>query len=66
MREIDALFCASDFYHRTAVEVYRDGAQLFLTDNDTDNIDNLGGGSYTYRVCEEGATTCSNEAVVSF
>ena len=32
----------------------------------TDNIDQRGGGSYTYQVCEAGTDTCSNEAVVAF
>ncbi len=53
----------------TNVDVYRDGAKIVATENDgfyTDNIDQLGGGSYTYQVCEEGSTICSNEAVVTF
>jgi hypothetical protein len=53
----------------THVDVYRDGALLITTTNDgtyTDNIDNVGGGSYTYRVCEAGTSTCSNEATVIF
>jgi N-acetylmuramoyl-L-alanine amidase len=51
------------------VDVYRDRALIFTTDNDglyTDNIDQRGGGSYTYQVCEGGTSTCSNEATVSF
>jgi serine protease len=32
----------------------------------TDNINNKGSGSYTYRVCEVASATCSNEATVSF
>lgn len=32
----------------------------------TDNIDKKGGGSYTYKVCDPGTTTCSNEATVIF
>ena len=53
----------------TDVDVYRDGALIATTANDgfyTDNIDQRGGGSYTYQVCEAGTTTCSNEATVSF
>ena len=50
------------------VDVYRDGALITTTSNDgayTDNIDNRGGGSYTYEVCEAGTTSsCSNEATV--
>jgi PKD repeat protein len=51
------------------VDVYRDGALLITTPNDgayTDNIDKVGGGSYTYWVCEAGTSTCSNEAMVIF
>ncbi len=53
----------------TSVDVYRDGAPLITTDNDgfyTDNIDQRGGGSYTYKICEAGTDTCSNEATVTF
>jgi endonuclease/exonuclease/phosphatase family metal-dependent hydrolase len=53
----------------TKVDIYRDGAFLTTTTNDgshTDHIDNTGGGSYTYRVCEEATSTCSNEATVTF
>jgi hypothetical protein len=32
----------------------------------TDNINARGGGSYTYRVCEAGTTTCSNTVTVTF
>ena len=51
------------------VDVYRDDNLTATTANDgayTDNINNRGGGSYTYRVCEAGTTTCSNDATVSF
>ena len=53
----------------TKVDVYRDRALIFATDNDgfyTDNIDQRGGGSYTYQVCEEGTSTCSNEATITY
>lgn len=53
----------------TDVDVYRDGAVIITTANDgfyTDNINNTGGGSYTYQVCEAGTATCSNEATVNF
>jgi len=53
----------------TNVDVYRDGSVIATTENDgfyTDNIDQVGGGSYTYKVCEAGTTTCSNEATVNF
>jgi len=51
------------------VDVYRDGALIAPTDNDgfyTDNIDQVGGGSYTYHVCEVGSGTCSNVVTVNF
>jgi hypothetical protein len=51
------------------VDVYRGGEHMTTTANDgayTDNIDQRGGGSYSYQVCEAGTSTCSNEAVVSF
>ena len=47
------------------VDVYRDGGKIAVTDNDgsyTDNTGNKGGRSYTYKVCEAGTNTCSNEA----
>jgi PKD repeat protein len=53
----------------TDVEVYRDSTLIATTGNDgfyTDNIDQRGGGSYTYQVCEAGTSTCSNEATVNF
>lgn len=53
----------------TAVDVYRDGAMITTTANDgfhTDPIDKSGGGSYVYRICESGTSTCSNEATVTF
>jgi PKD repeat protein len=51
------------------VDVYRDGALSETTANDgayTDATNNVGGGSYTYQVCEERTTTCSNEVTVNF
>jgi len=51
------------------VDVYRDGTVITTTANDgfyTDNIDNRGGGSYVYQVCEAGTSTCSNQATVIF
>ena len=51
------------------VDVYRDGALIVTTRNDgfyTDRIDGSGHGSFTYKVCEAGTQTCSNEATVIF
>ncbi|MFW6202261.1 MAG: S8 family serine peptidase [Gemmatimonadota bacterium] len=53
----------------TDVDVYRDGELIATTANDgfyTDDIDQRGRGTYTYRVCEAGTSTCSNDATVSF
>ena len=49
--------------------MFRDGAKISTTANNgayTDNIGKKGGGSYTYKVCEAGTTTCSNEVSVSY
>lgn len=51
------------------VDVWRNGVKVATTANDgvhTDPIDQRGGGSYTYRICEAGTATCSNEATVTF
>lgn len=52
------------------VDVYRDGSVIATVQNSgsyTDNIDHRGGNAvYTYKVCEAGTATCSNEAVVAF
>ncbi|HLE97654.1 MAG TPA: S8 family serine peptidase [Candidatus Thermoplasmatota archaeon] len=51
------------------VDVFRNGAKIVTTANDgahTDPINKKGGGSYLYKVCEAGTTTCSNEATVTF
>ena len=53
----------------TNVDIYRNGALLTTTANDgahTDNIGLRGGGSHTYRVCDAGTSTCSNDATVTF
>jgi subtilisin family serine protease len=51
------------------VDVYRDGAVVATVDNTgayTHVTNQVGGGSHTYRVCEAGTSTCSNEAVVNY
>jgi hypothetical protein len=51
------------------VDVFRNNSMITTTTNDgfhTDNINNRGGGSYTYRVCEEGTLTCSNNVTIAF
>jgi serine protease len=51
-----------------SVDIFRNNTKI-TTDNDgahTDVIGGRGGGSYTYKLCEAGTTTCSNEVTVSF
>jgi matrixin/Big-like domain-containing protein len=53
----------------TTVDVYRSNTKISTTANDgsmTDAIDNRGGGSYTYKVCAAGTSTCTNQATVTF
>jgi len=53
----------------TSVDIYRNSAKIQTTANDgvaTDNINRKGSGSYTYKVCAAGTTTCTNQAGVSF
>jgi len=53
----------------TGVDVFRNGSKVATTTNDgfyTDNIDRRGGGTYTFKVCEAGTPTCSNESTVVF
>lgn len=53
----------------TSVDVFRNGSKITTTANDgayTDAMNTKGGGTYTYKVCEAGTSTCSNEATVSF
>ncbi|MEX2467698.1 MAG: PKD domain-containing protein, partial [Gemmatimonadota bacterium] len=53
----------------TNVDIYRNGTVVATTANDgayTDSINNRGGGSYTYQICEAGTSTCSNEVTVTF
>jgi len=50
-------------------DVYRNGVIITTTPNDgfyTDPINNKGKGTYTYKVCEAGTSTCSNNSIVSF
>ena len=50
------------------VDVYRDNVKLVTTANDGLYTDKVGktGGPYTYKVCEAGTNTCSNEATITF
>jgi subtilisin family serine protease len=52
-----------------SVDVYRDGTRIVTTANDgahTDVLNQKGGGTFVYRVCEAGTTTCSGNATVTF
>jgi hypothetical protein len=52
----------------TSLDVYRNSLK-WPTPNDgaeTDNLNKKGAGSYTYKVCVAGTTTCSNTATVTF
>src|SRR6059058_1148509 len=51
------------------VDIYRNTVQIVTTANDgayTDRIGGSGQGTFTYKVCEAGTQTCSNEATVTF
>ncbi len=51
------------------VDVFRDNTKIATAPNNgryTDDIDRRGRGVYRYRVCEEGTSECSNEAIVVF
>lgn len=50
------------------VDIYRNGAVVRTTANDGSETDRISkpSGSYAYKVCEAGTTTCSNEAIVTF
>ncbi|MEK9154058.1 MAG: S8 family serine peptidase [Patescibacteria group bacterium] len=51
------------------VDVYRNGGIIITTLSDgayTDNINQKGSGTFTYKICEAGTSVCSNESVVSF
>ena len=51
------------------VDVYRDGVVIAATPNDgqyDDSTGTTGQASFTYKVCEAGTQTCSNEVTVNF
>jgi hypothetical protein len=53
----------------SSIVVVRNGSQVMVTANDgreTDPVNRKGGGSYTYKVCESGTSTCSSSVTVSF
>jgi hypothetical protein len=52
-----------------SVDVYRNGTVITTTDNDgayTDSIGKKAGVVFTYKVCEAGTSTCSNEMTIVF
>jgi serine protease len=51
------------------VDIYRNGAFITNTPNDgfyTDSPGTRGHATYTYKVCEAGTQTCSNQVTVTF
>ena len=53
----------------TKIDVYRNGVRVATTANDrfhTDAINKKGKGTYTYKVCEAGTSTCSQDVTVRF
>jgi hypothetical protein len=51
------------------IDIYRNGIVIGTvpnTDNYTDSTGDTGRARYTYRVCEAGTDTCSNDATVRF
>jgi subtilisin family serine protease len=51
-----------------SVDIYRNGSKIKTVTGSsyTDNTSNKGSGSLTYKVCEAGTSTCSNEITVNF
>lgn len=52
-----------------SVDIYRNGAVISSSANDgaqTDAINKKGGGSYSYKVCASGTSTCTNTVSVTF
>lgn len=52
----------------TNVDIWRNGVKVITTANNGSHNESLGkgGGTYTYQVCHENTTTCSNSATVVF
>jgi hypothetical protein len=53
----------------SSVDVYRSGTKVMTTANDgseTDFIKTRGAGSYTYKLCDAGTSTCSSSVNVAF
>jgi Matrixin/Chitinase A, N-terminal domain len=66
LQRVDLSWVGAD---STTVAIIRDGVQVLTTPNDgreTDPLNTKGGGSYTYKVCASGTSTCSPSVTVSF
>jgi serine protease len=53
----------------TNIDLFRNGVVVVTTANDgfyTDSTGDKARATYTYKVCEEGTATCSNEVTVRF
>jgi hypothetical protein len=50
----------------TNVDVYRNSAKVASTANDGSMADDAKSGSYTYKVCAVGTSTCTNQVSVTF
>ncbi len=51
------------------VDIFRNGVKILTTTNDGAHADNTGakgGGSFTYKVCEAGTSTCSPNRTIVF
>ena len=53
----------------SVVDVYRNGSRIATPANTgawTDAINQRGSGSYTYKVCNAGTSTCSSDVTITF
>src|SRR6185503_10349115 len=67
-RKLDANRTAEEAACGSGVDIQRNGVVVATTPNDGTHTDILGkvSGTFTYRVCNAGTTTCSTAANVSF
>lgn len=66
VQKVDLTWSGAD---SISVDIYRNGQLLATTANDgahTDDINERGGASYDYQLCEAGTTTCSGTVTVVF
>ena len=51
----------------STIDVYRNNVFVITTANDGSHVDNApGNGTWTYRICETGSQTCSNNSTIVF